>query len=74
MAGLFQWGKLSKCSKTLYYKSSFVTYFVQTCSLIPIHNGMYEPFYKSEEIWANYLQKLTQLIWIFLFLISTLNN
>ena len=23
------------------YKSSLVTYFVQTCSLISIHNGMY---------------------------------
>ena len=37
-------GKMSKCSKTNYYKSTLVIFFVHTCSLISIYNGMYSVF------------------------------
>ena len=43
MACLVKGGKLSKCSKTNYYKCPLVSNIVQTCSLIKlsIYNGMY---------------------------------
>ena len=39
--GMLDQKRLSKCSKTNYFKSSVVTNFAQTCSLIPIYIGMY---------------------------------
>ena len=35
------WGRLSKCSRLYYHKSSLVTNFVQTYCLISIYNGIY---------------------------------
>ena len=45
---------MSKCSKTIYYKNLFGTYFVQTCRQISTYNGMYQGF-SYDCVPSNYL-------------------
>ena len=44
MGMISQGGTMSKCSKTIYYKTLLGTYFVQPFRLISIYNGMYQGF------------------------------